>query len=523
MDPTPYAASVAGPVADGYKAEDVEGALNFAHSLGIDLSAKTISLDGSPAKAIADDGATGLAGVTVKKSAAGIAISSTYAEPIAYRLKGSLTGTLSVEKSAAPYKLILEGAAIQAVDGPALSLTAKAKAFIYSAAGTSNELSDSAKRSANKDKAAVYAKGPIVFQGRGSLSVTASYKHGVFSEDYIRVTGGTISVSVSAKNALQAVNAFIFDDGRLSISATGTVIDEESKGIKVDGAEGSGAGLGYIIINGGYIDIVSVGKAITAGWDIDEDAKTADRSDDPDPDLRVNAGVITVKTTGQPYERIDSATGKEVSLSPEGLEAKSDLIIKGGYLKIETTDDSLNAGNSVSIKGGLMYCASESNDAIDSNGGLAISGGTIVAIAAGGPESAFDCDANTFNISGGTFVGIGGSTSVPTASACSQNVLVLNGLGLKSGQALALRSGFGEIALAYKMARDADTIIVSSPAITTGAEYAVMAGGGAASGDSFMGLSLGKASYSGGNALKTLKVSSRLTSLGSMQRMPNRK
>ena len=50
--------------------------------------------------------------------------------------------------------------------------------------------------------------------------------------------------------------------------------------------------------------------AITAAWDIDDDATTAVTSDDPDPYVEINNGVIDITTTGTPYE---TATA---SLSP---------------------------------------------------------------------------------------------------------------------------------------------------------------------------------------------------------------
>ena len=190
------------------------------------------------------------------------------------------------------------------------------------------------------------------------------------------------------------------------------------------------------MINGGYIDITSVAKGITAGWDIDEDAETSSTSDDPSPYVEINNGVITITTTGTPYEYVSAGT--TVSCSPEGIEGKSDLTINSGYLTINTTDDALNAGEAIVINGGYIYCVSSDNDAIDANGTLTIAGGVIVAIGASVPEGAFDCDQNTFAIKGGTFVGIGGALSTPTASACSQNAVILG--SVTKGLTLALQA-----------------------------------------------------------------------------------
>ena len=63
----------------------------------------------------------------------------------------------------------------------------------------------------------------------------------------------------------------------------------------------------------------------------------------------------------------------------------------------------MNASKSIVINGGNIYCYSSGNDGVDSNGTLTITGGTIVSIGTTSPEEGFDCDQNTFKITGGTW------------------------------------------------------------------------------------------------------------------------
>jgi hypothetical protein len=113
-----------------------------------------------------------------------------------------LDGTLSVS-SEGDYQLYLDGVTITGSDGPALNLESSQKAFIVTASGTTNVLTDSATRTTMTMKAALYGKGPMVFSGEGTLIVTGSYKHGIFSKDYIRVRSGELDVAVSAKDAVR--------------------------------------------------------------------------------------------------------------------------------------------------------------------------------------------------------------------------------------------------------------------------------------------------------------------------------
>lgn len=186
-----------------------------------------------PAGSITTDGITltGTSGtsVVITQTSTGVTINSTGSPYVKYDLTGQLSGTLSVSSSSA-YQLYLNGVTINGTAGPALDLESTQKVFIVSASGTTNTLADSSTRTLTM-KAALYGKGPMVFSGDGTISVTGGYKHGVFSNDYIRMRGGTLNVTVSAKDAVRSVNGFIFDDGRLTVVGTGTTSDDESKGI----------------------------------------------------------------------------------------------------------------------------------------------------------------------------------------------------------------------------------------------------------------------------------------------------
>lgn len=498
VDLSSMSASVA-KTAASYDLADLVENVAFARTVTVDLASGTAS------------GAS--ASETVKKTAFGLTIDSTGNEPVKFELTGSFAGTLTV-KSAATYALFLDGISITATAGPALDLESKTKAFIVTENGSVNSLADSAERDKSmKQKGALYCAGSLVFGGTGSLSVTGNYKHGILADDRIRVTGGTIDVTVSVKNAIQTVNAFVFDDGSLTVKATGDALGEESKGIKVDGSDtASGAGKGYIYVNGGAIDITSVSKGITAAWDIDEDASKDFTAGNPDPFIEINSGAVKVTTTGKVIEAGSVADDPEASCSPEGIEGKSRVTINGGSISVTTADDCLNAGESIVVNGGYVYAMSSDNDAIDSNGTITITGGVIVAGGTNVPEEAFDCDTNVFTITGGTIVGIAGTTSEPTASSCTQNVIVLG--GGPAGSTFALRAKDGTVAFAFDIPRDYGTMVVSSPSIKTGVTY-VPVTGATLSGDSvFNGLYMGKLKASGGTDGTAFTVSSVVTVSG---------
>lgn len=210
----------------------------------------------------------------------------------------------------------------------------------------------------------------------------------------------------------------------------------------------------------------------------------------------------------------------------EGIESKGSVTINDGVLEIEAYDDCINAARSVVINGGLIYCYSAGNDAIDSNGTLTINGGTIIASGTTAPEEGFDCDQNTFKITGGILIGTGGATSTPTSSQCTQRSIVYKGTGT-ADTTFQIKSSDGDV-LVYKIPRTYSSsggggfggpgggsgmvLLFSSPNLNSSVTYTITTGGSITSGSDFHGYYTG-ATVSGGTTLKTFKPASMVTTV----------
>ena len=133
----------------------------------------------------------------------------------------------------------------------------------------------------------------------------------------------------------------------------------------------------------------------------------------------------------------------------EGLESKNGVYILGGLIIIDTYDDAINGKYNVQVDGGTVYAYSRGNDAIDSNGTMYMNGGLLIAIGQMAPEGGFDCDQNTFAITGGTLIGVGGHHSTPTSSACTQRALVYN--GITNGTAVRIVNENNEDLMTFQM------------------------------------------------------------------------
>lgn len=437
-----------------------------------------------------------------------------------YVLSGNYTGTLYIKNKNADAAVLLNNVSITSDKGagPALRITSEKRTFIVVPAGTNNTIKDS--RLLNQTttiyddkKGSVYSKGALIFTGESSTSeggclniINAGYKHALYSKDYVRIANLDLNITVegtSGRDCIRALNAVIIDGGNINLKANGTITDDESNGIRVDGEDADQddmtveytSGAGFIIINGGNLTIDTVAKGITAHWkaanSVIGNAGYKEKADNsllpqsllkktnasgPDPYVEINGGSISITTRGQPYE---GRTDDDPSCSPEGIEAKGNLTINAGRITLNCTDDAINAGGNIVINGGEIYASSSLNDAIDANGknGITINGGSLIAIGGNGGECAFDCDNAPLTINGGYVIGIGGGNyTAPKSGKQLTLVLSANSLGSANTSFAIVDSKDNPVFLYTLPSRSGEIAIISSPLLKTESEYSVKTG-----------------------------------------------
>jgi hypothetical protein len=258
---------------------------------------------------------------------------------------------------------------------------------------------------------------------------------------------------------------------------------------------------GSITIHDGTVKVITTGTQYVYGK-LDSSAKAMKA----EGALTINGGTVLVR-----------ATGGEGS---EGIESKSVLTVNDGMIAALCYDDCMNASNSIVINGGSIYCYSSGNDGIDSNGTLTITGGVVIASGTTSPEDGFDCDQNTFKITGGIVLGIGGGTSTPTSSVCTQRSVIYGGSG-SNGEILNIQSADGTNVLTYQIPRNYSqmTLLFSSPNLASGGSYTISKGGSVSGGSEFFGLYTGS-SYSGGTQAATFTAGSMVTQVGNVNSNP---
>ena len=520
----------------GDEAEDYLENNTFTDEIGIAFNGSSATVSGS------------VDGVTVTVDGADVVVNSSV-KNVCYTVSGTTTDGFLKIYSDKKFELKLNGVSITNPDGAAINIQSKKRGYIVLVDGTENTLTDGTKYSDATDdedmKACFFSEGKMLFSGKGTLNVYGNCKAGIRSDDYILFRpGNNVYVKATAGNAIKANDALYIKGGVLNVEVSAAA----SKGLSSDG---------LVQIDGGRTTAITTG---TGAYDSDEQdvsgcagvkadsifvmnggalycksTGAGGKGISTDQTLTVTGGTIKVITTGKQYTygsldtsakgiKSDEAmylqggtimvrcTGGEGS---EGIESKSTMDISGGTVMAYCYDDAINSSKAMTISGGQVFAMGTNNDGIDSNATLTISGGVVIASGTTVPEGGFDCDENTFAVTGGTLIGIGGTTSTPTTSATSQPVIVFGGSSISAGQYLTLASADGTNILAFNVPRDYSTqgytFVVSAPGMSKGSTYTITSGAAVESTTNFCGYCAG-ATVSGGTQLASLTLSSMVTS-----------
>ncbi|MBR1499096.1 MAG: carbohydrate-binding domain-containing protein [Bacteroidaceae bacterium] len=448
---------------------------------------------------------------------------------VCYVLSGSTSNGSFTVVGEKKYEVRLEGVSITNPDSAALNLLCSKRAYIVLGEGTTNTLADGT-TSQNAHKGTLYCKGKLLFNGSGSLSVTANYNNGIHSADYIVFrTGNNVYVKSAANHGIKANDGIYINGGILNVEVSAAA----AKGINCES---------HVCVNGGRTTVITTGAGT---YDTDEQEAKGAACIKADSTFTIRGGELWLKSTGSGGKGIktdaeslflggstyiitegsqyksygDTASPKGVKADgaldiaggllwvrtsgtgSEGIESKSTLLISGGETASYAYDDAINAKSHLTISGGYVFAQGRNNDGIDANGNMYIQGGTVYAVSSGGAEVALD--ANTeggykLYVQGGTIVAVGGLEQGSSLSqSCYQG-------SWSSNTWYALTGGSGTFCFRTPSSGGSGLVIStpSTPGLTSGISVSggtSYFGGLAATGASVSGgSSVSLSSYSGG-------------------------
>ena len=373
---------------------------------------------------------------------------------ITYSLSGTSTdGELTLGGS---YKATVElnGLTLTNPNGAALNITNGKRIKVSAKNDTENTLTDGANGS---QKAALYCKGHLELQGKGTLNVYGNTAHAIKSGDYTQVKNLTLNILKAVKDGINANEYFLMESGNVTISGVG----DDGIQADLDGSESTGETADHEDEDSGNIYIMGGTLNITITANAAKGLKATG-------DLTVADGTVTVTTTGNgTYDSSEAdakgcaalksdgnmnISGGTLALKSTGtggkcIKADGKLNITGGNIKAETTGaqysysrnytaspKAIKSDGAMTISGGTISASSKYHEGIETKSTLDITGGTVSVTAKDDGINA----ASHMTISGGSVMGY----------STGNDGLDANGnMYIKGGLVYAICSGSPEVAL----------------------------------------------------------------------------
>ena len=521
----------AGEDIDTNKEDDDVSKTTFSRTVKVTYNGSSASVTGTSAD------------FTVSVSGAGVTITNNGSEVVLYELSGSSSDGYFKLYSTRKQEILLNGLTLTNTKGAAINNQSHKRTFVV-VKGT-NTLADGSSYtqtpSDEDEKAAFFSEGQLVFSGDGSLTVKATGKAGITSDDYVRfMASPTVKVSSSAGHGVRGKEAIIVSDGTVDVNVSGT----GKKGFSSDTLVYVGGGVTTIKTTGsaGTVDGELTGVAgIKADLRFEMEGGSLDitctgtgaKGISGDNVAYFKGGTVTVNVTGANYgsssggfgqgggpggwpggsqsSSDNSVASKAIkfdgnlyvsggkitakSAKHEALEAKGVIEITGGELYCYSSDDAVNSGGDFTIDGGSMFAQSTGNDALDANGNMYIKSGIVYAVGTRSPELAIDANSEKqkkLYLTGGTVIAVGGLES---GSSLSQKCWSAG--TVKANTNYALFDESGKAIGAFKTPNVSSLTLVVSAASLSTVKYGVTASGGT---ELFGGLYTSNATVDGGTA-----------------------
>lgn len=309
--------------------------------------------------------------------------------------------------------------------------------------------------------------------GGGSANAS-THTDGSFNENWGGWGRGRGQMEPQADNADNTTQADTA--GQTATSTQADTASSSAKGLKAET---------LLLVSSGTFDIDSSDDALHTNGNLSIKGGTFEISSGDDG-MHADAQLI-----------IDGGT-IHISKSYEGIEGMT-IDINNGDISLVSSDDGLNAagGNDQSSLGGRPgqddFSASDnvyiritggtlnidaSGDGIDSNGNLYITGGeTYVCGPTDSANGALDYNGQA-TITGGILVAVGASGMAQNLSdAQNQGAILVNtSQAQAAGSTVTLSDSNGQTLISYTPSKQYNSVVISCPGITQGADYELTAG-----------------------------------------------
>ncbi|MGN0327353.1 MAG: carbohydrate-binding domain-containing protein [Lachnospira sp.] len=355
-----------------------------------------------------------------------------------YVISGTMTdGSVIVKtEDKDTVRIVLNNASITNTSTAPLIVEDAKKVIITLADNTTNSLTDSSRKTVESEdySSALYSKSDLLFNGTGTLNISASYRNGIKSTDDLIIVSGTFNIN-SAEDGIIGKDFVGIKNGTITVNSgcdgiKSTYDTDTSKGniviengdINITSSNDGIQSENILVINGGTINIKT-------GNGADNSSKTHSDS------MMGNMGNFRMPST------TTSTSGSSTEESMKGIKASEIIYIYNGNIVIDADDDAIHTNGAAFIKNGTIKIKS-GDDAVHADSEITIDNGNITVskcyegleaekITINGGEISITSSDDGMNAAGGsvsTPTSFGGGKANASNAANASNVnLTING------------------------------------------------------------------------------------------------
>ena len=165
-----------------------------------------------------------------------------------YKLKGNLEGRIFINAKNEVVHLVLDGANIKSLDGPAIIVKNALQTIITLADESVNIISDSGDyRNSLEYESCIQSEEEITFNGNGSLNVYGLYKDAIRSRDTVKIVSGDISIQ-SKRTAIHGTDGINIAGGNVFVASEKNAFVTTKNGVNCRGV---------LMVSGGEITLIA--------------------------------------------------------------------------------------------------------------------------------------------------------------------------------------------------------------------------------------------------------------------------
>ena len=278
-------------------------------------------------------------GVSVSVDGANVTVNNANTTTeLSFELTGSTTSGSFVYNGEYKTTIVLNGVSITNPKGAAIDIECGKRIAMELAKGTVNNLVDGAK---GKQKAALYCKGHLEIDKKGTLNVTGNLKHAISAKEYVQLkkSTGVINILGSKSDGIHCGQFFAASGFTLNIN------NVEGDGVQVEysGDEDYDEDFddGDIVIQGGTFNI-DVTAPTSAAFKCDSTLTINDAKSAPE---------ITITTSGNGDKGLKAGSNINVKAGKIDITQTGTYAIEDGDYKYVTA---ISADKNVNITGGTI-------------------------------------------------------------------------------------------------------------------------------------------------------------------------